>query len=753
MLKPWPRAVRIDSAAMNSQWPTPSSTAPQVESGTRLARGPDRDGRERGPIAQALPALAGGVAIGNGLLMLIAPAQFRSPAYALISPFLWEYAAVLVAGGAGLLYCAVQPKAPRWFSLGVLALVPLWVSFFMAGLITGVITLGVQIVAGGLGGAGVSSLRLLTHPALATFGVIQLLQAAAMVLAPRQFASTVLYGNFGTQLAILAPSFALAGLGLLFAKRRWLVFASGLLGACNFGWLAAAFVGTRLWTGVLNYGLMLFLLGWAISSGPASFRATRLLWTGAALFPLADIGAWVGGWIGAPIPDPVVTSFQPGVALGLLTLAGSAAWIGEVLPSKRAVALGACAVSGIVVLVSAVDALAATGLQTAVLAQASELRPDFTTTFALALVTVAYGLRALPLSATSRAVAGAAAAIVCTVSAANVLAYVINQPALFAGFGIGTMGLHSGMAFLLAAAAILVVVVPEAASRSLTGRLSAGFTAVLLLVALEAFIAVSMASGTLGALLRDPATAARDAEAATGALVGLVAIILAVVVTISFALTTSITGPFRELTVTMRAFGRGDRTARAALRSRDEIGQAAVTFNSMARDLQTAQEQLEQLALHDPLTGLPNRRLFADRTHQAILDAKRSEGNCAVLELDLDGFKAVNDTFGHAAGDELLIEVAARVRQLLRPADTLARLGGDEFAVVLPTASRTAGEDIAERLRTEISRPFALGSAVAQVSTSIGLACYPEDGGTPETLLAIADMQMYAAKRATVGRP
>jgi diguanylate cyclase (GGDEF)-like protein/PAS domain S-box-containing protein len=158
-----------------------------------------------------------------------------------------------------------------------------------------------------------------------------------------------------------------------------------------------------------------------------------------------------------------------------------------------------------------------------------------------------------------------------------------------------------------------------------------------------------------------------------------------------------------------------------------------------------AQDALTHRALHDPLTGLPNRALFADRLEHALTDAHRTGLRSGLVYLDLDGFKHVNDTAGHAAGDELLQQVAARLRQCLRPGDTLARLGGDEFAVLCPGSSGAATV-VAERLLHALRAPVVLAAGTYCVSASLGVTLtLPQDSA--DTAVQRADAAMYAAKR------
>lgn len=178
-------------------------------------------------------------------------------------------------------------------------------------------------------------------------------------------------------------------------------------------------------------------------------------------------------------------------------------------------------------------------------------------------------------------------------------------------------------------------------------------------------------------------------------------------------------------------------------------------FVGILRDIseQRAQrEALEYQALHDLLTGLPNRTLLNDRLRQAILTAQRERTSLALLVMDMDGFKEVNDTLGHDVGDLLLQQVALRLESLLRGSDTMARLGGDEFAV-LPAGEtgREGGARTAKKILAALNQPFAVGEKSIETSASIGIAVYPDHGQDAQTLLRHADVAMYIAKRARRG--
>lgn len=172
----------------------------------------------------------------------------------------------------------------------------------------------------------------------------------------------------------------------------------------------------------------------------------------------------------------------------------------------------------------------------------------------------------------------------------------------------------------------------------------------------------------------------------------------------------------------------------------------------VARDVtQTNRNKREvhQLAYFDALTGLPNRSLLEDRLKQALAQAQRRDQRLAVLYMDLDNFKQINDTFGHHNGDQVLIEAAQRLSESLRESDSIARFGGDEFVVFLPDISDDQEMvSVISKVLRSLSRPFTLRNALATVGASIGVAVFPEDGMTPQTLLNHADLAMYAAKKA-----
>lgn len=167
----------------------------------------------------------------------------------------------------------------------------------------------------------------------------------------------------------------------------------------------------------------------------------------------------------------------------------------------------------------------------------------------------------------------------------------------------------------------------------------------------------------------------------------------------------------------------------------------------LARSLAGTNEELLRLALHDNLTKLPNRILLEQQLKQRIENARRGPRRFALLFLDLDGFKAVNDAYGHHTGDGLLVELAGRIRRQLRGADTAARLGGDEFVVLSEVVEPNDAASVAQRLIKVLSRPATVMGHRVAVSASVGIALFPDNGDNPRTLMRNADAAMYHAKR------
>ena len=175
---------------------------------------------------------------------------------------------------------------------------------------------------------------------------------------------------------------------------------------------------------------------------------------------------------------------------------------------------------------------------------------------------------------------------------------------------------------------------------------------------------------------------------------------------------------------------------------------ATVRHQELAEAAHEAAEALRRQAHHDPLTGLPNRALLQDRLNQVLARAERSGEVAALLFLDLDHFKAVNDTWGHAAGDRLLQAVALRLTGCLRAEDTVARVGGDEFVVLLPNLQYAEdAAEVAQKVTAVLADPLMLEGCEMSVTASVGISLFPRDGLDAGTLTQKADAAMYQAKK------
>jgi diguanylate cyclase (GGDEF)-like protein len=187
--------------------------------------------------------------------------------------------------------------------------------------------------------------------------------------------------------------------------------------------------------------------------------------------------------------------------------------------------------------------------------------------------------------------------------------------------------------------------------------------------------------------------------------------------------------------------------------------EGSLTLNAFVRDIterKLREEQFTFMAYHDPLTGLPNRAMLEQHLELVLVRARHDGSAAALLYLDIDRFKSVNDTYGHEAGDQFLCDVAARLRAAARSGDLVVRLGGDEFVVVLgdlpAAAAAEVASAVAQRVHEGLSQPFDVAGARFETSASVGIALFPDDGADPASLLTSADTGMYASKRAGRGR-
>ncbi|MBN2885621.1 MAG: EAL domain-containing protein [Chromatiaceae bacterium] len=231
--------------------------------------------------------------------------------------------------------------------------------------------------------------------------------------------------------------------------------------------------------------------------------------------------------------------------------------------------------------------------------------------------------------------------------------------------------------------------------------------------------------------------------------IALISILVALAASLLFGirLSRSVSRPLRDMNRVVAHYAAGNLEHKLPEGPEDELGRLARSLNQMAVEHERARAQLMQLANYDSLTCLPNRNLFYDRLGQAIKKARREARGIALFFVDLDRFKEINDALGHDIGDILLGRVAHRLSRLVRETDTLARMGGDEFTLIVEDlVDEEAPRIIAQKLLDALAEPFALDERQLYVSASIGIALYPRDADSLDSLIKHADSAMYAAK-------
>lgn len=240
---------------------------------------------------------------------------------------------------------------------------------------------------------------------------------------------------------------------------------------------------------------------------------------------------------------------------------------------------------------------------------------------------------------------------------------------------------------------------------------------------------------------------------------GIVLIFSALAILFAIFIARALVHPLDEIVSEVRRFSTDGTIGALPVARRDEIGELARSIEHMEtqihkqiEDLHEQQDKLDHLASHDSLTGLPNRRLFLDRLEQALVRGKRHEAQLALLFIDLDLFKKINDTHGHNAGDAVLRAVAQRLRGLLRESDTAARIGGDEFIVLVEDACDDVSiEQVINKVQAALAQPIPYQDIELESGGSIGIGRFPEDGTTASSLIAAADQAMYCNKMSRSG--
>lgn len=222
---------------------------------------------------------------------------------------------------------------------------------------------------------------------------------------------------------------------------------------------------------------------------------------------------------------------------------------------------------------------------------------------------------------------------------------------------------------------------------------------------------------------------------------------LIIVLFLGMALASELTKPLKLLVEATKKIKQGDYSVTVPMMHRDEIGELAETIDAMREHVGEREEHILKLAYADSLTRLPNRALFDDRLNASVARGKRKVEPFAVVVLDMDRFKYINDVLGHESGDFVLKEVAERLTSTLRPYDTVARLGGDEFALLLQDVSEEDIQTAVGRIASTFEDPVTLNNQPIDIGCSIGIAKFPEHGLDASTLLRRADMAMYSAKR------
>jgi len=232
---------------------------------------------------------------------------------------------------------------------------------------------------------------------------------------------------------------------------------------------------------------------------------------------------------------------------------------------------------------------------------------------------------------------------------------------------------------------------------------------------------------------------------------GIIALFLIYIVALLTSMEWMLFAPIRTVTQTIKAKAFNADLAKIEATNTLEMDRLIDAYNHMDEQVSQRQKALEYQAMHDYLTGLPNRFMLSQRLEYQLLSAQRQKQSFSLFVMDLDYFKEINDTLGHAIGDQLLIEASLRMAKLIRNSDTLARLGGDEFAVLLPESDKNSSQKTAKAIIQAINHPFDINHEKVSVSISIGIVSYPEDAQDCDTLMQYADMAMYTAKRKRTG--
>jgi len=237
----------------------------------------------------------------------------------------------------------------------------------------------------------------------------------------------------------------------------------------------------------------------------------------------------------------------------------------------------------------------------------------------------------------------------------------------------------------------------------------------------------------------------------SGLIIFIIALFMIFIITMLYSLDWMVFKPITNVTQALKSKAFNKETSPLLQNKSLEISNLIEAFQEMDEKVSQRQGALEHQALHDHLTGLPNRLMLNQHLEYQLLAAERNIKNFSLLLMDLDHFKDVNDSLGHAIGDILLIKTSNRLTEHVRKTDTVTRLGGDEFAILLPEANSGEAELLVKNIIKSIKKPFIIGDNTINIGISIGIACFPDDGIDSKTLMQHADMAMYVAKRNQTG--
>lgn len=227
---------------------------------------------------------------------------------------------------------------------------------------------------------------------------------------------------------------------------------------------------------------------------------------------------------------------------------------------------------------------------------------------------------------------------------------------------------------------------------------------------------------------------------------GMTAAAVMFVILIYFMISRSVLNPIKKIAAAITEDGKQIEHISLPSKSSHEIHSLITAYNTMRRQIHHRQKALEYQALHDSLTSLPNRALLQDRLEQSIQQARRHNSTIALMLLDLDRFKNINDTLGHNVGDQVLQEISLRLHNCLRTSDTVARLGGDEFAIICPGVDTTQASAFIEKVISEIEQPITINKQNMHVGVSVGITLFPKNSDNADSLMRQADIAMYDAK-------